>query len=329
MLIDRIRDIIQADIGNRGLRADPRDNLVTACPDDFRRACQSIAESRQASLGIVTGFYVPSGQPPAAETDGPLGAVFLARALVPLRIPVTMYTDAWCAKALKVGLREARLTEQVPVHVLSEGSLSDRGDHLTHLLALERVGPSHTIESLKCQPGVSAADVEQFAHEVPETDRDRCHTMRGRDNTVETAPAHHLFEGVKSRNPGTITIGIGDGGNEIGMGKIPWATIRRNVANGAVIACRVPADFLVVCGISNWGAYALAAGIRLLRNTAFGGALFDGDRERAILQAMISEGPLVDGVTGRQTLSVDGVPFDRYAEPLRQLALILGDREHA
>jgi hypothetical protein len=329
MLIDSIRDIIQIDIANRGLRADPRDNLVTACPDDFPCACQSIAESRQARLGIVTGFYVPSGQPPAAETDGPLGAVFLARALVPLRIPVTMYTDAWCARALKVGLREARLTEQVPVHVLSEGSLSDGGDHLTHLLALERVGPSHTLESLKCQPGVSAADVEQFAHEVPETDRDRCHTMRGRDNTAEHAPAHRLLETMKTRNRGITTIGIGDGGNELGMGKIPWATIRRNIPNGAMIACRVPTDFLIVCGISSWGAYGLAAGVRLLRNAAFDASLFDSNRERAILQAMISEGPLVDGVTGRQTLSVDGVPFDRYAEPLRQLALILGDSAHA
>jgi D-glutamate cyclase len=329
MLIDCIRDIIQIDIANRGLGTDPRDNLVTACPDDFRRACQSIAESRQVKLGIITGFYVPSGNPPAAETDGPLGAVFLARALVPLGISVTIYTDHWCARALRIGLREAQLSEKVTVQELSQAGTDANIDHLTHLLALERVGPSHTVESIKRQPGASAADVEQFAREVQETDRDRCHTMRGRDNTEETAPAHRLFEAVKSRNPGMMTIGIGDGGNEIGMGKIPWATIRRNVAKGAVIACRVPADLLIVCGISNWGAYGLAAGIRLLRNAAFDASLFDSNRERAILQAMISEGPLVDGLTGRPTLSVDGIPFDRYAEPLCQLALILGGCAHA
>jgi D-glutamate cyclase len=329
MLIDRIRDVIQVDIANRGLQADPHDNLVTACPDDFRHACQSIAESRHVRLGIVTGFYVPSGQPPAAETDGPLGAVFLARALVPLGISATMYTDQWCAKALEVGLREAGLAEQVPVQVLSEVALDDRMNHLTHLLALERVGPSHTLASIKRQPGVNAAGIELFAREVPQTNRDRCHSMHGRDNTEETAPAHLLFEAAKSRNPRTITIGIGDGGNEIGMGKIPWATLRRNVANGAMIACRVPADLLIVCGISNWGAYGLAAGIRLLRNAPLDDSLFDSNRECAILQAMISEGPLVDGVTGRQDLSVDGVPFDRYADPLRLFALILGDSAHA
>ena len=48
------------------------------------------------------------------------------------------------------------------------------------------------------------------------------------------------------------------------MGKIPWDVIRRNVPNGGLIACRVPTDHLIVAGVSNWGAYALAAGVALL-----------------------------------------------------------------
>ena len=46
------------------------------------------------------------------------------------------------------------------------------------------------------------------------------------------------------------------------MGKIPWDVIRRNIPRGGLVACRVPADHLIVCGISNWGAYGLAAGVR-------------------------------------------------------------------
>src|SRR5260370_17073462 len=47
-------------------------------------------------------------------------------------------------------------------------------------------------------------------------------------------------------------------------GKIPWSVIRRNIPNGGLVACRVPTDHLIVCGVSNWGAYGLAAGVRIL-----------------------------------------------------------------
>ena len=43
-LLDRMRDIIQEDIGKRGLRTDPARNLINACPDDFRLACRSLAK---------------------------------------------------------------------------------------------------------------------------------------------------------------------------------------------------------------------------------------------------------------------------------------------
>ena len=36
--------------------------------------------------------------------------------------------------------------------------------------------------------------------------------------------------------------------------------------NGGLIACRVPADYLIVAGVSNWGAWALGAGVALLRD---------------------------------------------------------------
>jgi hypothetical protein len=115
------------------------------------------------------------------------------------------------------------------------------------------------------------------------------------------------------------TIGIGDGGNEIGMGKIPWAILQRNIPGGGLVACRVPTEHLLVCGISNWGAYGLAAGVRWLRGAAPDPDLGDVQRERELLRVMVEQGPLVDGVTGQPTLTVDGLSFDQYAEPLRRL----------
>ena len=142
--------------------------------------------------------------------------------------------------------------------------------------------------------------------------------MRGRDISAYMAPAHRLFEDAE-QSPRITTIGIGDGGNEIGMGKIPWDVIRRNVPNGGLIACRVPTDHLIVCGVSNWGAYALAAGVALLRGTKLAPNLFDVERERELLRIMVEKGPLVDGVTGKPTATVDGLSFDEYVRPLRRI----------
>ena len=142
--------------------------------------------------------------------------------------------------------------------------------------------------------------------------------MRGRDITrPDLRPAHRLFNHSPDRTCATSTIGIGDGGNEIGMGKIPHETIVKNIPNGDLIHCRVPTDHLIVAGVSNWGAYALAAGVYVLRGVKPPADLFDPDREREILEVMVREGPLVDGVTGKQTATVDGLTWDEYVEAAR------------
>src|SRR5262249_198846 len=159
---------------------------------------------------------------------------------------------------------------------------------LTHLVALERAGPSHTAASIRSQSGSTPADCNRFLAEVPFQTHDRCHTMTGRDITMYMSPAHWLFEEIPKTLP-VRTIGIGDGGKEMGMGKIPWETIRRNIANGGLVACRVPADYLVVCGVSNWGAYGLAAGVRSLYGVNADSELFNVDRERDLLRIMVEQ----------------------------------------
>jgi hypothetical protein len=307
--LDALRELIQRDPANRGLRTDPNDNLITRTASDFAASCRSIAGAPRPSVCVVTGFYIPHGQPPACETDGPLGAVFLARALSALHVPVLLVADGSMGDAIDAGLDAAHLSaessgvsttyfDDAPHDVAWVESIVVTGsDPYTHLIALERVGPSH-------------AD-------------DRCHTMRGLDITAHTAPAHLLFEGAARQTPPLTTIGIGDGGNEIGMGKIPWDTIRRNIPNGDRIACRVPTDHLIVAGVSNWGAYALAAGVLLLRGEKKDAALFDPERERELLRVMVERGPLVDGVSGRPTATVDGLTWEEYAEPLAAMGRLM------
>jgi hypothetical protein len=290
---------VQTDPGNRGLARDPRDNLFTATAGDFQAACRSIAESIPAALHIVTGFIIPSVDPPTFETDGPLGAVFLIRQLVELNgISVLCSTDPGCGPALRAGLDAGGIMPERVLHVLGEpdpGHTLMKAEHTTHVLAIERPG--------------SAAN-------------GRLHTMRGRDITDSMQPADHLF-GRRSADEQRITIGIGDGGNEIGMGKIPHETIVKNIPNGDRVHCRVPTDHLIVCGVSNWGAYALIAGIHVLHRVTPAAVGFDPDEERRILEVMVREGPLVDGVTGKQTATVDGVTWDEYVKPLIRIREIL------
>lgn len=319
--LDQMRELIQEDVGNRGLKTDPHENLINACPDDFRLACESLATGNNLSVGVVTGFYIPHAKPPCGETDGPLGAIFLARALAPLGFKVTLITDPFCLHSLEVGLTAVGLSEGVrlvslPISAKTLGELS-----LTHLIALERVGPSHSVASIRNQSMNNRDLEERFRQEVAKEHWDRCHTMRGRDITENMAPAHRLFEPSFRKMYPYITIGIGDGGNEIGMGKIPWEIIRKNIKPcGGLVACRVPTDHLIACGISNWGAYALGAGVRLSRGVPVDPALFDPEREREILKAMVERGPLVDGMTGERTVSVDGLAFERYVKPLLELS---------
>jgi hypothetical protein len=299
MPLDQVRQLIQNDVNQRGLARDPHENLFTVCRDDFADACRSIAGTPRASVGVVTGFFIPHGQPPCGETDGPLGALFLSRAFATLNIPIVLFTDSFCLHALKVGLRSAGLSEKGVEAVFDvDGTIPDAVFRLTHLIALECVGPSYD---------------------------GRCRNMRGRDVTDEMAPAHRLFEEAANASSDITTIGIGDGGNEVGMGKIPPAIIARNIPHGETIACRVPTDHLLVAGVSNWGAYALAAGVALLRQHPLPSELFDISCERELLRLMVERGPLVDGVTGNQTVSVDGLPFDDYIEPLRRIGELLSN----
>ncbi len=295
-LLDQLRQQIQRDVNRRGLDRDPHDNLFTACRDDFAHACRNIAESPRASLGVVTGFFIPHAQPPCGETDGPLGALFLARAFSALDIPIVLFTDSFCLHALEVGTTAAGVSGTVATKRCDDETNLEIDSGLTHLIAVERVGPSYD---------------------------GRCRNMRGRDVTGETAPAHRLFDGLASTSKPIVTIGIGDGGNEIGMGKIAPSLIARDIEHGESIACRVPTDYLLVAGVSNWGAYALAAGVAYLRRRPLPASLFDRRLERELLRRMVEDGPLVDGVTAIQSATVDGLTFDEYIEPLDRIGELL------
>src|ERR1700745_3311146 len=72
-LVDEIERLIQVDVG-RHVSA-----LFEAARGGLWSATSALAAAPAAGVGLITGFYVPLGSPPAAETDGPVGAALLAK----------------------------------------------------------------------------------------------------------------------------------------------------------------------------------------------------------------------------------------------------------
>ena len=107
-----------------------------------------------------------------------------------------------------------------------EAFFADRDFRCSHLIAIERVGPSHSLASLAAQQRQQAVPLADFQREVPLDSRDVCQTMRGTSIQGHTAKTHRLFEAVRERKLPVTTIGLADGGNEIGMGCVPWELLR-------------------------------------------------------------------------------------------------------
>jgi hypothetical protein len=128
--------------------------------------------------------------------------------------------------------------------------------------------------------------------------------MRGVDISDVTPPIDSMFlpPFLEGEN---VTIGIGDGGNEIGLG-LPAIEDR-------VIACTVPTTVAIATGVSNWGGYALAAGLAVLANNP---ALAASAAHDAAAMAAVNAVGGVDGVRGKVSMSVDDLDWDDVHRPM-------------
>ncbi len=293
-LVDRIEQAIQVDVG-RNIAA-----LFEAARGGLWSAASALAAAQPCRVGLITGFYVPTGSPPAAETDGPVGAALLARALVAAGVACRLATDEPCANACAVALAAAGAAG-TPIDAVAVGT--PLGGTIE---TWRRAGVTHAVSIERCGRSADGAP----------------RNMRGLDIGAYTAPLDDLF----TAGPWD-TIAVGDGGNEIGMGAIPRSLTARCVEHGDRIACVTAARRLIVAGVSNWGAYALIGALAALRVEwrAAMLACLDERLDRGILEATVADGPAVDGVSRAQAPTVDGLPIETHHERLRLIrALVEG-----
>jgi hypothetical protein len=137
------------------------------------------------------------------------------------------------------------------------------------------------------------------------------HSAAGQAISGETQPhVHHIVNEAKKR--GAFTVGIGDGGNEIGFGMIrEEANEIYKGAYGVTCQCdcgggeatATATDVLVSAAVSNWGAYGVSAMVAYMLEDPF--ILQDADTERRMVEAMVAKGAVAAGL-GASVPWVDG-----------------------
>ena len=229
------------------------------------------------SVTIITGFFIKDAQ--ASETDGPPGAAVLARALMRLGKSVGLVTDRRNISSLNACCS-----------VLGE----------FRLVAID-------------EPAVEiSSDLLIFVERPGRASDGRYYNMRGKDISSVIAPLDRYADMALS--DGRYVIGIGDGGNEAGMGLLNKELIQL-MPEYAPYLSQVSATVCLPSDTSNWGAYALSAALSRHSKLWLG---VEPDEEAAMLSALSVAGA-VDGVSGRSGLSVDGFPILTLKEVAFQL----------
>ncbi len=230
---------------------------------------------------IVTGFFVPSSEAP--ETDGPPGAAVLARALRRMERDPVVVTDGWNEKAVDASCRVMGLRPPMVAR-----------------------GPD----------GVLAAspdpDLVIFIERLGKNGDGRYYNMRGEDISRCTDPLDDLAGFAMER--GIPVLAIGDGGNEAGMASLMPGMGKVLTGFNRCLSA-VPSTVALPVDVSNWGAYALACLLSCRRGQWLG---HSPEEERKMIEAMVSVGA-VDGVTGKNELSVDGLAIAEHMKVVARL----------
>ena len=271
-----IEDVILAQ-DRRGVAALRRYLAVGFCEAAARFLLQ-----HAGTVLIATGFYIRRADAP--ETDGPPGALALGRALADLGNRVAYVSDAYTAPLL-ADLAPSG-TETVDFPIADDATSRQIARDL-----LDRIAPTALIAIERC----ALTRLGTYLN------------MRGQDISPHTARLDHLF----LQHPHTV--GIGDGGNEIGMGNL--ASRIPEVATLPDEPAVTRTTHLVIASVANWGAYGVVAALSRLTGRNLLPRPAD---ESACIRRLVSLGA-VDGVTGAADCTVDSFNLSENSAVLERL----------
>ena len=278
-----IEDII-LDRDRRGISA-----LRPHLPDDFCGQAAELILQNPGTAIIVTGFYILAAE--AAETDGPPGAIVIGNALQSIGYQVVYVTDRYTAPLMSgVAGSDARVVD-FPITGDTE-SRSFAGSLLTEL------NPSVIISIERC--GLTSEGLYR--------------NMHGQDISPYNARVDYLFD-----DP-ILSVGIGDGGNEIGMGNL--ASIIPTIPSLVKIPCGTQTTRLITSSVSNWGGYGLVAALSERRGENL---LPSIEADQDLIKRTVDQGA-VDGMSNKPEYKVDGFTLEENSQTLIQLHQYLEER---
>ncbi len=225
-------------------------------------AAQELVRRVQPGEAVIIATGLPTYPWFSGEQDGPVGAAILARALV-----------------LGLAARPVILTEGIHLD-MCRAAVRGAGLYARGLDAALRLPTTAAVVEFPTDPAGAEGEAVRLLQQVKPkaliaierpgaNEHGHYHGAKGFRLTDHCAKMDVLFE--RGKAAGVYTVGIGDGGNELGCGiirdiivtTVPYAATCQCPCKGSVVPAFIP-DHLIIAAISNWGAYGIAAALALL-----------------------------------------------------------------
>jgi hypothetical protein len=274
-----------------------------------------------STVFIATGAGV-SPKLPLGETDGPVGAAALAAAIVKgLGAKVVFVTEDAHMAPVKaaVDLMNAKLAAWA----------EEKAGRSVELITIESFpigmnrGQTRSRELIESYRPSAVVFVERDGPNV----EGQFHGVRGDCRDPLTVGYVYLLA-YHAAEAEILTVGIGDGGNEVGFGAVREAIRdvlplrgRSLAGHESGVVTVVATDVTVSAAVSNWGACAVGAALAVLVGSEE--MLHDADTEHELIAVTVAAGAR-DGATSKQAMVVDGISLDGHLAFVNLLSVVAG-----
>jgi len=237
-------------------------------PVNFCAEASNLILKNPGTVLIATGFYILAGG--ASETDGPPGAIALGDALSSLGYRVFYITDKYSFPFVEA-ISKANKVIEFPICSHQESKRFARE-------TLEKYKPSILVSIERCGFTEKRDYLNRYGKSIADFN----------------AKIDYLFEEFP------VSVGIGDGGNEIGMGSLADVIpLYKNLSNPPTVT---KTSKLIISSVSNWGAYGLVTSISEIVGKKL---LLSTDDEINLIKKIVNLGA-IDGTTNINVNKVDG-----------------------
>lgn len=266
------------------------------------------AIKKPGSIVIIgTGFLITPMM--KIETDGPICAALLARAVTLLGGVPIIVAEEECMISLEPACTSAEMNVYYDVQ---------KAIDIHHSVALvpmprctDRAAADKVIADLLALKPAAMIDVEHPG----KAENGKYYSALGKE-LAWAGPVDDLFEGV--RQQGGYTVGIGDVGNEVGMG-FAKPELNDIVPMGKLVTTQGTCDAPIIAVITEYGAYGLIAALEAVTGIK---VMHDANLQEIVTRAAVIGGA-VEGCSGLAIPALDMVDISYVRSFVHTLECIL------